>query len=403
MKKTISFVLALATILSLSLCLTSCGKEPCLSCGTGNPNNANYCLNCGAQLSTNGVDNSDNEKGSEGLEYHLKSDSTYSVAWGTTNQLDKIVIPKMYNGKLVTEIESRGIISPWKAKEVIIPDSITTISSNAFASFYYLTGFVVPDHITAIEEGAFSGCVNLKSITLPDTIKTIEAGTFRFCISLEEIVLPNSVEEIKYEAFNKCYQLASITIPNSVVSIDKTAFLDCSRLVEIINHSNFDFDNYYINNNIRIFHQGKSLIKNVDGFKFITIDNVNYLISYVGKDEKIVLPEYYGNSKYELLPYCSLAYLTNYGYPSLINVKEIVIPDTINSIPAATFQSSRSLTKVTLPKTISSIGGQIGRDTSISDIYYLGTRDEWSNIQFGNGWKYDIGSAVIHCIDGDVS
>lgn len=397
MKKLISFVLVIATLFSFSIILTSCKNEDsisCLYCGIKNPNTAIYCSNCGEKLSNNNED----EEGSVGLEYHLKSDDTYSVSWGTTNLLDKLCIPKTYNGKPVTAIEPRGWITPWNAKEIIIPDSITTISRNAFRSFVYLTDFIVPNHITAIEEGAFSGCVNLKTITLPNTIKTIEAETFNFCISLEQIVLPNSIEEIKRSAFDDCYQLTSITIPDSVVDIDHTAFYGCSRLVEIINYSNFDFNNYYINNNIRIFHQGESLIKNVDGFKFITIDNVNYLISYVGKDEKIVLPEYYGNSKYELLPYCSLAYLTNYGYPSLINVKEIVIPDTINSIPAATFQSSRALTKVTLPKTISSIGGQIGRDTSISDIYYLGTENEWNNITFENDWKYDIGNATVHCI-----
>lgn len=370
MKKTLLFALSVLLLFSFVSCGT---KSTCSECGNNCEATDKYCSNCGAILSYDG-----NEKGSEGLQYHLKSDGTYSVAWGTTNLLDKIVIPKMYNGKLVTEIESRGgIISPWNAKEVIIPDSITTIGANAFASFYYLTDFVVPAHITSIGDGAFKTCVNLKSITIPDTVKTIESWTFRFCISLEEIVLPNSIEEIKYEAFAKCYQLTSITIPESVVTVDQTAFSSCKRLVEIINYSDLDFDQYF---NKRIVHQGESLIKNVDGFKFITIDNTNYLISYVGSDEKITLPEYYNNSTYELLSYYALAYLTDFGYPSSINVKEIVIPNTIKAIPGYTFYENREL----------------------SDIYYLGTKAEWSNITLESGWKYDIDNAKIHCIDGDI-
>ncbi len=367
-------ILFLTLSIFLLFLLVSCGTNfTCTQCGHPTEAKDNYCLNCGAVLSNNA---DENERGSEGLEYHLKSDGTYSVAWGSTNQLDKIVIPKMYNGKLVTEIEPRGMISPWKAKEVIIPDSITTISENAFSSFYYLTDFVVPDHITSIGAGAFWGCVNLKSITLPNTIKTIEARTFQFCISLEEIVLPDSVEEIKYEAFVKCFQLTSITIPESVVTVDQTAFHYCERLVEVINYSDLNFDIHY---NKRIIHQGESLIKNVDDFKFITIDNINYLISYVGSDEKITLPKYYNGSTYQLLPSSSLAYLTNYGYPSEVNVKEIVIPNTIKEIPQYTFS-----------------------ETNVTDIYYSGTKSEWNNIILENNWNSGISSVKIHCTDGDI-
>jgi hypothetical protein len=243
-----------------------------------------------------------------------------------------------------------------------------------------LTSFVVPKHITKIEAGAFKSCVSLKSITIPDTVKSIDDSTFRFCISLEEIVLPNSIEEIGPSAFEKCYQLTSITIPKSVVSIDKTAFSSCNRLVEIINYSDLSFDNFF---NKRIVHQGESLIRNVDGFKFITIDNINYLISYIGSDEKITLPEYYNGSAYELLPYYSLAYLTNFGYPSSINVKEIAIPKTIKAIPGYTFYENREF----------------------SDLYYLGTKNEWNNIEFGKDWlrnDFATTEVKIHCTDGDI-
>jgi hypothetical protein len=377
-KKMKKLFYAILLLMTVTLIFTSCGTnyESLYSQYLQNGGKLNYddWYNMVLNISD------EEEKGSEGLEYHLKSDGTYSVAWGSTNLLDKIVIPKMHNGKLVTEIEARGIISPWNAKEVVIPDSITTISQNAFASFYYLTSFVVPKHITKIEAGAFKSCVSLKSITIPDTVKSIDDSTFRFCISLEEIVLPNSIEEIGPSAFEKCYQLTSITIPKSVVSIDKTAFSSCKRLVEIINYSDLSFDNYF---NKRIVHQGESLIRNVDGFKFITIDNINYLISYIGSDEKITLPEYYNGSEYELLPYYSLAYLTNFGYPSSINVKEIAIPKTIKTIPSCTFYENREF----------------------SDLYYLGTKNEWNNIEFGKSWlrnDFATTEVKIHCTDGDI-
>jgi hypothetical protein len=115
------------------------------------------------------------------------------------------------------------MLSPWNAKEVIIPDSITVISEHAFAFFYYLTDFVVPDHITSIEAGAFLGCVNLKSITIPNTIKTIESLTFNFCISLEEIVLPNSVEIVKGYAFMRA-KLRKIELGENLRTLQESVF-----------------------------------------------------------------------------------------------------------------------------------------------------------------------------------
>ena len=90
------------------------------------------------------------------------------------------------------------------------------------------------------------------------------------------------------------------------------------------------------------------------------------------------LPESYNGTAYELLP-SSLAYLTNYGYPSSINVKEIIIPRTIKMIPEYTFSES-----------------------NITDIHYLGTKAEWNNLILEKNWDSGISSTKIHCTDGDV-
>ncbi len=81
MKKILLFTLSVLLLFSLISCGT---KSTCNQCGHPTEAKDNYCSNCGATLSNN-VD--ENTKGSEGLEYHLKSDGTYSVAWGTTKSV----------------------------------------------------------------------------------------------------------------------------------------------------------------------------------------------------------------------------------------------------------------------------------------------------------------------------
>ena len=50
---------------------------------------------------------------------------------------------------------------------------------------------------------------------------------------IEQIILPNGLTEIGYEAFSGCMNLKEISIPNSVTSIGEYAFYSCSGLKEI--------------------------------------------------------------------------------------------------------------------------------------------------------------------------
>ncbi len=104
-------------------------------------------------------------------------------------------------------------------------------SSNplAYAGHLYMNGneikdLVIPNSVTSIGDYVFYSCSGLTSITIPNSVTSIGDYVFYSCSSLASVTIPNSVTSIGESAFNKCSGLNSVIIPNSVTSIGQNAF-----------------------------------------------------------------------------------------------------------------------------------------------------------------------------------
>lgn len=60
-----------------------------------------------------------------------------------------------------------------------IPESVTSIGTNAFSENYNITSIVIPENVTTINNGAFYRCTKLTDITIYGTPTTINANAFR--------------------------------------------------------------------------------------------------------------------------------------------------------------------------------------------------------------------------------
>ena len=118
-------------------------------------------------------------------------------------------------------------------KDLVIPNSVTSIGSSAFYCCVGLTSVSIPNSVTSIGEKAFYDCSGLTSVTIPNSVTSIGAGVFRGCTGLTSVTIPNSVTSIGESAFYYCTGLTSVTIPNSVASIGDYAFACCRGLTSI--------------------------------------------------------------------------------------------------------------------------------------------------------------------------
>ncbi|BFU20678.1 leucine rich repeat protein, BspA family protein [Entamoeba histolytica HM-1:IMSS-B] len=113
-----------------------------------------------------------------------------------------------------------------------IPLTINVIGRSAF-KYIMPSQLILPNSITRIESNAFYQCTLLTSIIFSTSLKVIESRAFMGCSHLKSISLPASIQFIGDEAFNNCYELTSIVV-EGFPCIGYHAFSHCNELQNII-------------------------------------------------------------------------------------------------------------------------------------------------------------------------
>lgn len=170
----------------------------------------------------------------QGLEFCLKDDGTYAVEIGQAKYLSKIEIPSSYKGIPVTQVGAfwyGETENDSYLQKIVIPDSVTSISDDAFKYVESLTDVVIGDSVVSIGIDAFNSCSALTSIEIPDSVTSIGKWAFDRC-GLTSVVIGNSVTNIGSEAFN-CDSLARVYYKGKENEWDKISIGEWnSKLIE---------------------------------------------------------------------------------------------------------------------------------------------------------------------------
>lgn len=119
------------------------------------------------------------------------------------------------------------------SSEVIVPDGVTKLQSNAFSDCKTLTRVTLPAGVTELPNSLFGGCTALSEIVIPEGVTSIGESAFDGCESLMEIRLPAGITEIPTALFSGCKALSAVSIPEGVDSIGDSAFYGCKGLTKL--------------------------------------------------------------------------------------------------------------------------------------------------------------------------
>lgn len=235
-----------------------------------------------------------------------------------TVEVGEFTVDRSYSyGSYTTKIKSYNgaggdIVLPEKA-EFSGTEYVITEVGDAFKDNDMITGVTIPEGYTDIGTEAFSGCTALKKVEIPGSVDTIASSAFFGCTALDTIDFADDTASsltINAGAFANCTALTSIELPARLSSTRYNFIYGCSSLVSVTMK---------------------------DGAKnFAAVDNILYNVS--GDDAVMTV------------------------YPGGRSETEFTIPaeacgKTVASTAMHLFRNDTDLKKVTVPATVTSLGG----------------------------------------------
>lgn len=206
------------------------------------------------------------------------ANQNYSSENGTLYSKDKTILYHYPPNKIKLELSS----------------NVKKIESYAFKKTA-IENLVIPEGVEEIADLAFYWSETVKSITLPSSIATIGDSLFMDCNKLEKVILPETIISINDFMFHHCISLKSINIPRDCIKVASSAFDGCERLEKItISPGN---KNFIVENNVLYDYNKTSLIKyapKAPGDKLVIADSVkrieNNAVIYATNLKEVVLP-----------------------------------------------------------------------------------------------------------------
>lgn len=235
---------------------------------------------------------------------------------------------------------------------LLIVSPLTVSAENKFTEGIYT--YVVSGGKAKITDckSYASGAITIPSSLGGYPVTSIGFEAFSHCTGLTKIIIPDTITTISGYAFYNCSSLTNITIPYTITTIYNYTFYGCNSLTDIT------------------IPDSVTVIGDVAFSHCCNLTNVT-----IGKNVTTI-----GRSAFS---YCD-------------RLTSITLPNCVTKIDDYAFYWCDSLTSIIIPASITEVGDDAFQYCNLTDIYFIGTQEQWNNINIGSN-NTSLSNATIHC------
>lgn len=137
--------------------------------------------------------------------------------------------------------------------------------------------------------------------------------------------------------------------------------------------------------------------ENPQGLQFYMQDDGTYIVACGDAKYRsnIVIPTTYKGG--------AVVGIDKLGFYDCPNLTAVTIPNSVNSIGKESFTNCISLESITIPNSVTSIDDAFYYCTSLININYEGTVEQWNAISLSGSWNYLVPATEVICSDGTVT
>lgn len=273
------------------------------------------------------------------------------------------------------------VFAPAELTSYTVPNGVTELEDDLFHECKNLKELLLPQGLLIIGDYAIRFCSGLETLDIPQTVHTIGQCAISYCESLLELIIPSSLTRLEYDSLSGNSSLTSLTLPDGLTHISDYVFDRLPQLNKIIIPSTVKYIGRCFDNSAKnIYFLSTTPPTSRDGI-FL---NGN---SHHHADTRIYVP--YGCGELYRAAWPTLTdiiaevngpddneiwYITSDGQPidinsdmfnatisshQYINGKGVIVfSKSITNIEEYAFYNHKTLTSITMPNCITSIGAE---------------------------------------------
>ena len=256
-------------------------------------------------------------------------------------------------------VEPQAFYGNYKLEKIILPDSVQEIGRDAFYGCASLKELQLPKKLSYCGERTFALCTALTELHIPEGVEDLE-GRIMFCLALKKLYLPASLKVLSEDIYDS-YSLEQIIVSeeNPYLEADASGCYSKGKIKLLYLHHASELTEYKAPDSLREIADG--VFRRSDDLETVDLGNVEKIGNYVFHSCDNLRSVTFGNK---------LKYIGESAFYGCKSLKEITLPDGLDTIGAFAFSECTGLNKVTFLGKVNKIcNGAFGVCSSLEEFH----------------------------------